>query len=228
MFNLDSPVDCKIYLKYKNGSSYEMTELLMAQVFNYKISENKRPIYGFNKTYFEQVVRGKKLFEGIIAIKKSIISDINKIINITPSFINNEKEYTNNKLEYLKNTLSDDESIKSLLYEYEKIQNEEYQFKVRSAIKDYSIDVLNDLPEDTKLIIAFGSYKTTDSFKEEYNNMINKGKELTSKELESLIINNSDFVIEDINFFEKTGEINISKNDIDEVYKFFGNVKSKN
>lgn len=225
MINLDSPVDCKIYLKYKNNDSYEMTELLMAQVFNYKISENKRPIYGFNKTYFEQVVRGKKLFEGIIAIKKSIISDINKIVNITPSFINEEKKYTDNKLEYLKNTLSDDKSIKPLLVEYEKIQNEEYQFKVRNAINNCSIDVLNDMPEGSKLIIAFGSYKTTDSFKEQYNNMINKGKEFTAKELEELIVNNSDFVVEDINFFEKTGEINISKNDIDEVYKFFGNVK---
>lgn len=66
MVIVDTPISCKLFLKVNS----ELQELMLTQVFNYKMSENKRPIYGFNKKDYSQVVRGKRLFEGVIVIKK--------------------------------------------------------------------------------------------------------------------------------------------------------------
>ena len=91
-------------------------------------------------------------------------------------------------------------------------------------LSNQNADILNELPNDTSLILAFGSYAETEDFQSMYNNMVNN-EEFTYEEAQKMIETNNDFVIEDIQFFEKTGEVNISKNDIDEVYKFFGRLK---
>ena len=224
MVVVDSPVKCKIFLKRKVDGSFELKELLLTQVFNYKISENKRPVYGFNKLDYGQVVRGKRLFEGVIVIKKSLVSDISKLVELGKATLKDEMNYTKNKVEYLKNLFVEDKSIKPHIEDYYKRALEDYKMKQRMFLSNQNADILNELPEDASLILAFGSYAETEDFKSKYNNMVNN-TEFTYEEAEKLVETNNDFVIEDIQFFEKTGEVNISKNDIDEVYKFFGRLK---
>ena len=221
MITVDSPVRCKIFLKRKSDSGFELKELLLTQVFNYKISENKRPVYGFNKLDYAQVVRGKRLFEGVIVIKKSLISDISKLVEIGNATLKDEMNYTRNKVEYLRNLFVEDKTIKPMIEDYYDRAVKEYKIKQRMFLSDQNADVLNELPSDTSLILAFGSYAESKEFEDIYNSMTNNN-EFTSEEAEKLIETKDDFVIEDIQFFEKTGEVNISKNDIDEVYKFFG------
>lgn len=221
MITVDSPVKCKIFLKRKNGADYELKELLLTQVFSYKISENKRPVYGFNKLDYEQVVRGKRLFEGTIVIKKSLVSDISKLVDIGKATFKDEMNYTRNKVEYLKNLFVEDRSIKPHINDYYERALEEYKMKQRMYLSNQNADILNELPKDVSLILAFGSYAETEEFQDIYNNIVNN-QEFTYEEAQRIIETSNDFVIEEIQFFEKTGEVNISKNDIDEVYKFFG------
>ena len=224
MITVDSPVKCKIFLKRKNGADYELKELLLTQVFSYKISENKRPVYGFNKLDYEQVVRGKRLFEGTIVIKKSLVSDISKLVDIGKATFKDEMNYTRNKVEYLKNLFAEDKSIKPHINDYYERALEEYKMKQRMYLSNQNADILNELPKDVSLILAFGSYAETEEFQDIYNNIVNN-QEFTYEEAQKIIETSNDFVIEEIQFFEKTGEVNISKNDIDEVYKFFGKLK---
>lgn len=231
---VDSPVRCKIYLKYKvlQSSSTEtkthetkMKELMLTQVFNYKISENKRPIYGFNKLDYSQVVRGKRLFEGVIAVKKSIISDISKIIGLADATSTDNLNYSKKKVEYLQNVIENNSSIKSKLDEYYERALKEYEAQQQAYLNNDTMDILNDMPEGTGIVLAFGDNMDSDDLKEQYQELVARDMDLTAEQLELLIRNNADFVIEDVNFYERTGEINISKNDIDDVYRFFGKLK---
>lgn len=222
MVKVDSPINCKLFLKTTENGNSDIQELMLTQVFNYKFSENKRPVYGFNKKDYSQVIRGKRLLEGIIVIKKSSISDINKLFSSLKKVKDSDLNYSKNKIEYLKSTLSNDKTIQNKLDEYYKRALYEYEVKrINSLNENDAIDIMNDLPENSSLILSFGDDINNDEFQSKLNN-----KELSeTSSINGLITDSSSYVIEDIQFFEKTGEISIGKNDIDEVYKFFGKLK---
>lgn len=226
-FAVESPVDCTIFLKYRNENSFELKELLLTQALNYKISENKRPVYGFNKLDFSQVVRGKRLFEGVIVIKKSIISDLSKLIKIGEPNNVDLFNYEFKKLDYLKSILKTDSELTKYVDIMKDRTNVEYQESVSKLMNMSSGDILNDLDENNSLLILFGSAKQDQDFKYKFKEYCEDGKDIsvTNEQLKQMIRDNSEFAIESVNFFEKVGEINVGSNDIDEVYKFFGKLK---
>ena len=227
MIKVESPSECKMFLRVKKEDGFHLKELMLTQVFNYKISENKRPIYGFNQKDFSQVVRGKRLFEGVIVIKKSLISDIGKLVDLASSKLKDDLNYSMNKIEYLKNMLNDNKEMQSQLNEYYERAIEEYQIKKDMEYSTNQIEVLNDMPEEASLMLVFGDSIHNDEWQKEYQDRANHYEDanIATSELENLIQQQTGFEVEEVHFLEKTGEVNIGKNDIDEVYKFFGKLK---
>lgn len=227
MIRVESPSDCKMFLKVKKDDGFHLKELMLTQVFNYKISENKRPIYGFNQKDFSQVVRGKRLFEGVIVIKKSLISDIGKLVDLTSNKLKDELNYSMNKIEYLKYMLDNNKEMQSQLDEYYKRAIEEYQIKKDMEYSTSQIEVLNDMPEEASLMLVFGDSINDDEWQKEYKSKADNYEDtnIATSELENLIQQQAGFEVEEVHFLEKTGEVNIGKNDVDEVYKFFGKLK---
>lgn len=221
---VESPVDCKIFLKYESSTGKEIKEILLTQALSYRITENKKPVYGFNRNRFSQVIKGKRLIEGVIVLKKSIFNEIGDLISLALDEKDQERvELTAQKIAYL-NTAINDNTLKSLVSEYAKEASIYYQNQIDQLSKSQKYNIFNTMPEGTQLIVAFGSLVNSNEFKQEYTNIIKKGENNYGAELEKLIKRDSELVIEDINFTEKTGEINISKSDVDEVYKFFGSL----
>lgn len=223
---VESPVDCKIFLKYNSSEGKELKEVLLTQALNYRITENKKPVYGFNRNRFGQVIKGKRLVEGVIVLKKSLFNEISDLIDLK---LNSEEEESlkivNDKIKYLKTSLVSDNRLKSLVAEYEVEAISYFENKIKALKKNQKYNIFNKMPNGTQLIVAFGSLLNSEEFKTEYKN-IESSSETYVEELEKLINAESELVIEDINFIEKTGEINISKTDVDEVYKFFGSLDS--
>lgn len=218
MVIVDTPISCKLFLKVNS----ELQELMLTQVFNYKMSENKRPIYGFNKKDYSQVVRGKRLFEGVIVIKKSSISDINKLLSSISTGNSSDIAYSKNKIEYLKANLSNDKTMQNKLDEYYKRALYEYEVeRLKQLNSSSTLDIMNDLPDNASLVLSFGD----DINNQEFQNKLNSKDLIDSESVSNLLDSSSSYIVEDIEFFEKAGEISIGKNDIDEVYKFFGKLK---
>lgn len=218
MVIVDTPINCKLFLK----TNSELQELMLTQVFNYKMSENKRPIYGFNKKDFSQVVRGKRLFEGVIVIKKSSISNVNKLLVSISVGNNNDVNYTRRKIEYLKTNLSNDKTMQNKLDEYYKRALYDYEVKrLKQLNSSNTLDIMNDLPENTSLVLSFGD----DINNKKFQDRLNSDELVDSDSISGLLESSSSYIVENIEFFEKAGEISVGKNDIDEVYKFFGKLK---
>ncbi|MGL4867018.1 MULTISPECIES: hypothetical protein [Bacteria] len=220
---IESPIDCKIFLKYKSSSGTELKEVLLTQTLNYRITENKKPVYGFNRNRFGQVIKGKRLIEGVIVLKKSIFNEIGDLIDLS-SINNSSRKLTTEKIAYLKSVLPENTNLMNLVKEYEKDAAILYEMEKIKLEKSKKYNIFNTLPQGTNLIVAFGSVINSNEFKLKYKKILEKDSIDYATELEKLIKSDSELVIEDINFLEKTGEINISKSDIDEVYKFFGSL----
>lgn len=222
---VESPVDCKIFLKYESATGKEIKEILLTQALSYRITENKKPVYGFNRNRFSQVIKGKRLIEGVIVLKKSIFNEIGDLISLAlDESVQERIALTSQKIEYLKTALNDN-TLKSLVSEYAKEASVYYQDQLEKKKGKSDYNIFNTMPEGTQLIVAFGSLINSKEFKQEYTKIIKSGENNYGAELEALIKKDSELVVEDINFTEKTGEINISKSDVDEVYKFFGSLE---
>lgn len=236
---IETPVDCKIFLRYtvntvlqdENGKQSSTTEerikeIALTQTLSYRITENKKPVYGFNQERFQQVIKGKKLLEGAIVIKKSLLNQIDNLIDVSPQDLINEKNYINEKLIYLKRNLVVDDGIKDILRQYENDSQDEWLKKKHKYINQKNkCNIFNNLPAGTKIIIAFGSAIVSEIFQSKIQSIMDK-ENSTNKimQAEELLKENSEFIVEDINFIERGSEISISKSDIDEVYKFFGSL----
>lgn len=235
---VESPVDCRIYIKYKtkeevvdnNGKTgyvniERISELLLTQVFNYRFTDSKRPVYGFNRKQFDQIVEGKQLVEGVIVLKKSMLNDIGSLLVNSADLSSYSSKATEEKIEYLYNQFVDEPAMKSMVNLYEHEVDKDIQNKVESYVKENKYDIFNNLPSGVKIIIAFGSGIKSIEFQNRMKAIYDLKNENTLGEMERLIMEESEMVFTDINFTEKSGEINVGKNDIDEVYKFFANVK---
>ena len=225
---IESPVSCKIFLKYKSKKNgYEMKEILLTQVLNYKITENKKPVYGFNKNRFQQVINGKRLLEGVIVLKKSIFESVEKAINLDSEENINEKEDIERKLNLIKGFIDDDNDKLNMIEQYKDDYERAYYRRKENLISKKSYNIFEKLPNGAKLIVLFNSTLSDNTFKVRLKE-INKNKDsgMALEDLKELIEKSSEIVIEDINFTEKISEINISKTDIDEVYKFFGSLNN--
>lgn len=220
---IESPIDCKIFLKYKSSVGTEIKEVLLTQTLSYRITENKKPVYGFNRNRFGQVIKGKRLIEGVMVLKKSIFNEIGDLIDLS-SINNSSRKLTTEKIAYLKSVLPENTNLMNLVKEYEKDAAVNYEMEKMKIEKSQKYNIFNSLPQDTNLIVAFGSLINSNEFKIKYNKILEKNSIDYATELEKLIKSDSELVIEDINFLEKAGEVNISKSDIDEVYKFFGSL----
>ena len=220
---IESPIDCKIFLKYKSSVGTEIKEVLLTQTLSYRITENKKPVYGFNRNRFGQVIKGKRLIEGVMVLKKSIFNEIGDLIDLS-SINNSSRKLTTEKIAYLKSVLPENTNLMNLVKEYEKDAAVNYEMEKMKIEKSQKYNIFNSLPQDTNLIVAFGSLINSNEFKLKYNKILEKNSIDYATELEKLIKSDSELVIEDINFLEKAGEVNISKSDIDEVYKFFGSL----
>lgn len=222
MINIvESPVDSKIFLKIKNNGLYTLKEIALTQIFNYRITENKRPVYSFNNKEFEQVIRGKRLIECAIVIKKSVVSELWRIINSESSYSKYLETYINDKINYIKTIGNGIDRIESLIQKYEREVIEYENLLKNSEIEGTALDILDDLPEDMELLISFGTSKQEDYSLSELSSNSN----LTETDIINYIEKNSKLVIRNINFYEYSGEINISNTSIDEVFKMFGQVK---
>lgn len=235
---VESPVDCRIYIRYKTkeevttangGVGYvdreRISELLLTQVFNYRFTDSKRPVYGFNRKQFDQIVNGKQLLEGVIVLKKSMLNDLGSLLVNSADLSSYSNNATEEKIEYLYNQFVDDPAMKSMVNLYEKEVTKDTQNKIESYIKESKYDIFNNLPSGVKLVIAFGSAIKSIDFQNRMKAIYDLDSGDTLGDMERLIMEQSDMVFTDINFTEKSGEINVGKNDIDEVYKFFANVK---
>lgn len=220
---IESPIDCKIFLKYKSSAGTEIKEVLLTQTLSYRITENKKPVYGFNRNRFGQVIKGKRLIEGVIVLKKSIFNEIGDLIDLS-SINNSSKRLTTEKIAYLKSVLPENTNLMNLVKEYEKDAAVHYEMEKMKLEKSQKYNIFNSLPQGTNLIVAFGSVINSNEFKIKHKKILEKNSIDYATELEKLIKSDSELVIEDINFLEKAGEVNISKSDIDEVYKFFGSL----
>ena len=220
---IESPIDCKIFLKYKSSAGTEIKEVLLTQTLSYRITENKKPVYGFNRNRFGQVIKGKRLIEGVIVLKKSIFNEIGDLIDLS-SINNSSKKLTTEKIAYLKSVLPENTNLMNLVKEYEKDAAVHYEMEKMKLEKSQKYNIFNSLPQGTNLIVAFGSVINSNEFKIKHKKILEKNSIDYATELEKLIKSDSELVIEDINFLEKAGEVNISKSDIDEVYKFFGSL----
>lgn len=236
---IETPVDCKLFLRYKSNTITQdeegkeiivpeerLKEIALTQTLSYRITENKKPVYGFNQERFQQVIKGKKLLEGVIVLKKSLLNQIDNLIDITPKDIADQKNYTEEKLIYLKRNLIADDSIKDVLAKYEDELEDDWLKKKHKYINQKNkCNIFNNLPKGTKIIIAYGSAIISETFQNKLQTIMSKENSLYKvEEAENLIKENSEFIIEDINFIERSSEITISKSDIDEVYKFFGSL----
>lgn len=107
-----------------------------------------------------------------------------------------------------------DEYYKRALYEYE-------VERLKQLNSSSTLDIMNDLPDNASLVLSFGD----DINNQEFQNKLNSKDLIDSESVSNLLDSSSSYIVEDIEFFEKAGEISIGKNDIDEVYKFFGKLK---
>lgn len=215
---VESPVDSKLFLKIKKNNSFILKEIALTQIFNYRITENKKPVYSFNNLEFEQVIRGKRLIECAIVIKKSVVSELWKIINSESSYSEYLNQYIKDKIQYVKSISNGIDRIENLVKQYERDNLEYNNLLKNTEAKGNAIDILSELPEDMELLISFGTYKQQDVELE------NKD-DFTEEEIISYIEKNSKLLIKNINFYEYSGEINISNTGIDEVFKMFGQIK---
>lgn len=204
MIEVQTPKLCQLIINEK--------PLPLTQVVSYKIEENKKPIYGYNKKDFNTMIRGKTIVSGHIVIKKSMKDIIGTLIKaksydfswVTPK----EKIDLIYKLQ-LKNREDEKDKLNvwydQILQTYTSIQN---------SYKTSSIDTKND----TFLDMSYGDNEIELKINFNILQTNNGSYEINMKESGDMII------VKNVHFISREGEISISKDSIDEVYTFVGNL----
>lgn len=207
------PMSTKLYLTLgKNNKTIVANSIVM----NLEESNEKIPVYSYNSDLYKKYLNGKKIITGYIALRKVTIS----------AFLNLFKtEEINKKLE-------------------DNIKNIEYIISELNAIDNKNDAIINLINSYENDLNSLNSKKNSDSYYDEvYKNNVELSEELkndnllyyidkncsaNSSDVEFEIIyegnlNNPTLKIYDVLFTKKQTEINISKNDIIEIYQFIGN-----
>lgn len=207
------PMSTKLYLTLgKNNKTIVANSIVM----NLEESNEKIPVYSYNSDLYKKYLNGKKIITGYIALRKVTIS----------AFLNLFKtEEINKKLE-------------------DNIKNIEYIISELNAIDNKNDAIINLINSYENDLSSLNSKKNSDSYYDEvYKNNVELSEELkndnllyyidkncstNSSDVEFEIIyegnlNNPTLKIYDVLFTKKQTEINISKNDIIEIYQFIGN-----
>ena len=207
------PMSTKLYLTLgKNNKTIVANSIVM----NLEESNEKIPVYSYNSDLYKKYLNGKKIITGYIALRKVTIS----------AFLNLFKtEEINKKLE-------------------DNIKNIEYIISELNAIDNKNDAIINLINSYENDLNSLNSKKNSDSYYDEvYKNNVELSEELkndnllyyidkncsaNSSDVEFEIIyegnlNNPNLKIYDVLFTKKQTEINISKNDIIEIYQFIGN-----
>ena len=208
LMTVQTPKLCQLII---NGNILPLT-----QVVSYRIEENKKPIYGFNKKDFTTMIRGKTIVSGHIIIKKQMKDIVGRFKNNKDFMVQSTTELVNQKIAYV-----------SRIKNSNVIVNADNKITKKMAFDDWQENIMDtytklieklkpeDVNNDSFLDMGFD-----DNVELKINFNILKDNNIDYE-------NSSDILtVTNVHFMSREGEISIAKDSIDEVYTFVGNLGS--
>lgn len=228
MINLKNPSNVTI----KIGEDDHFNDILIVQQFQYRIDETKKPNYGFSRRHYHNVLAGKAIASGTIAIKKHSKDALLGLMKATEqkSLATVVASAIKAKLDLIYELMSGDfdsysKSAESTTYDsttkdmsvMKKFGKSILAAEVANRMTNYSKND-SSIKEDELLRIGHNTnIKICIDFSDK-NSYLSSDVFDTQKTSTILTFNNVQFV-------SKEASIVVGDNDIDEIYSFIANVE---